>query len=153
MARPDNPANVYLDANSLIIGAMKRPGYEPVEDLLRLAEAGRVTLSTSTFSYVEVRGQANNDPYDEELDRKLIALLDSRRIEKVEFGRAVGILARRVAREHHLKNFDAVHLASAIMAEADVLMTWDKGFNKNRGHRVDGVWLDVPYFLGPDRLI
>ena len=46
-----------------------------------------------------------------------------------------------------MKNPDAIHLASAAIGGADVLMTWDlKKFP--HGQEVDGVWVDEPYIPG-----
>ncbi len=54
MVRPDSPASVYLDANALIYAVTKRPGYEPVAEILRLAQAGKIKALISTLAYVEV---------------------------------------------------------------------------------------------------
>ncbi len=49
-----------------------------------------------------------------------------------------------------MKNYDAIHLAHAIMAKADVLMTTDKGFPLDT--EVDGVWVCEPYYWGEPSL-
>jgi len=152
VARPENPSSIYLDSNPLIIGALKREGYEPIAEILRLADAGAVSLYISSFSYVEVRGFGVKEPYDRDVDQLLLGLLDSSRLQRVDVPRAVAVRARRYAHQYTLGNFDAVHLASAVVAGAEVLMTWDKGFSKRRGYAVDGVWIDEPYVPGPPML-
>jgi predicted nucleic acid-binding protein len=97
--RPDSPSSVYLDSCALIYAVTKHAGHEPVAEVLRLAQHGKLTVVISTLSYVE------------------------------------------------LGNYDAIHLASAVAAGADVLMTADKGFP--RGRQVEGVWVDEPYEPGP----
>jgi predicted nucleic acid-binding protein len=92
-----------------------------------------------------VRGWGRGDSYPPKLDQDCIELLD--RIVQVEFSRRVAQAARKLAYMYQLKNYDAIHLASAVDAGVDVLMTWDKGFPL--GQRVEGVWVDEPYEFGP----
>ncbi|MFU8849418.1 type II toxin-antitoxin system VapC family toxin [Micromonospora sp. SL1-18] len=141
---------MYLDSNALIYAIMKRPDGEPVLEVLRLAEAGKLTVAISTFSYVEVRGYGNNDPYPPDRDRQVIELLDSPHIVRVEFSRRVALRARRLGYEHRLKGFDAAHLASAVEAAVDVFMSTDTDFGRVR--RIEGVWVDKPYAPGDPTL-
>jgi predicted nucleic acid-binding protein len=67
---------------------------------------------------------------------------------QIDFHRGVALRARQYAQQHGLKNYDAIHLASAVDASADVLMTTDKGFPI--GQSVDGVWVDQPYAPGDE---
>ena len=62
----------------------------------------------------------------------------------------MAIRARQYAQLHRLRNYDAIHLASAVEARADVLMTWDRDFP--HGQTIDGVWIDVPYEPGEPSL-
>ncbi|MEU4715517.1 type II toxin-antitoxin system VapC family toxin [Micromonospora purpureochromogenes] len=144
--RPENPSSVYLDSNTLIYAMTKRPGYEPVAEVLRLAEAKKLEVIISDLSYVEVRGWPNKDPYPPGLDQACLAALDSPRLLRVEFSRGIALRARRYAYSYSLGNYDAVHLASAVEAGADVLMTWDKDLKRVR--LVDGVWVHEPYDIG-----
>lgn len=147
MARPENPSSVYLDSNALIYAIVKRPGHEPIAEVLRLAQADKLTVVISTLSYVDVRGWGRTDPYPPDLDRRCIDVLDDPRLLRVEFTRKVAVNARRVAYTYGLKNPDAIHLASAVEAGVDVLMTADMRFP--HGQLVEGVWVDVPYEPGP----
>ncbi len=149
--RPDSPASVYLDANALIYAVTKRPGYEPVAEILRLAQAGKIKALISTLAYVEVRGWSRADPYPHELDEEGIRLLDSPHLLRVEFTRRVAIRARGYAHHYGLRNPDAMHLASAAEYPAEVFMTWDTGFP--HGTVVDDVWIDEPYEPGAPRLM
>lgn len=151
MARPENPASIYLDSAALLLAINKQPGFEPVEDVLQLADAGKITLYTSALVYVEVRGQGLGGPFDEAADARVLAILDGPRIITIDFHRTLAIRARRYAHQYSLKNSDAVHVASAVEASADVLMTSDKGFKLGR-REIDGVWIDEPYTPGDPRL-
>ncbi|NBE80294.1 type II toxin-antitoxin system VapC family toxin [Micromonospora rubida] len=150
MARPDNPTSVYLDSDTLIYAITKKPGYEPVAAVLRLAEARKLQVVISDLSYIEVRGWGLVDPYPPELDERCLAALDSPSLTRVELSRGLAIRARRYAYGRSLGNYDALHLASAVEAGAGVLMTWDKRLL--RAQYVDGVWIEEPYQLGDPAL-
>src|SRR5690349_21325333 len=103
------------------------------------------------LAYIEVRGWGLKDPYPEELDKEGVRLLDSPHLVRVELTRRVAVRARRLAVTYGLKNYDALHLASAVEYPAEVLMTWDDDFKGPR--LVEGVWIDEPYEPGPLKLI
>lgn len=144
--RPSEPTSVYLDSNTLIYAITKRPGHEPIAEVLRLAEARKLTVLISNLTYVEARGWARKDPYPQDLDEECVRLLDSPHLTRVELTRRVAIRARRYAWSRKLNNYDAVHLASAVEYPADVFMTADTDFPI--GTTVDGVWIDRPYEPG-----
>lgn len=147
MARPENPSLIYLDSNTIISVVKAEAGHEPVAEILRLAEAGRLTIAVSAVSYVEVRGTGRSQPYSPDLDRRALQALDGPHVLLVEFSRHVALRARKLAYERRLKNYDAIHLASAIEADADVLMTTDTD-DFPCGTLVQGVWVDKPYMPG-----
>ena len=150
MVRPDNPRSVYLDSNCLIYAVTDRPGSEPIKEILHRAQANKLSVVISPISYVEVRGWGRSDPYPKELDEQVIAILDHPALTRVEFNRRVALAARRVAHAYPLKNWDAMHLASAIEGGVDVFMTADSDFR--RGEFFDGVWVDEPYIPGDQPL-
>lgn len=149
MARPDSPGVIYLDSNTLcrfIIGE----DVETVGRVIEAVDAGEAELIISPLLLVECRGQPRSGPVDEELERRLLGILDNPRHTPVEFTRSVALKARDLALRHGMKNYDAIHLAHAIMAEAEVLMTTDNGFPLKT--EVDGVWVGKPYYWGPPTL-
>ncbi len=155
MTRPEHPSLVYLDSNALIYAITKKPAGEPVAELLRLADAGKLTVAISTLSFVEVRGYSNTDPYPAEQDREVIDYLDSERLMHIDFNRRVALRARRISYDYKLKTLDAMHMAAAVVAGADVLMTADGDFRPGRlnpGRMVEGVWVDAPYAPGDPTL-
>jgi len=148
VSRPDKPDSVYLDSCGLIYVLTRYPGYEPIERLLALSDAGQLTIMISPLSLVEVRGQGRAS-FDAAKDKQARSLVDNPRFLMIEFDREVAVKARDMVRRFKLKNFDAIHLASAVVGQADTLMTYDKGFPQ--GQSVDGVWVDEPYtYGGPD---
>jgi predicted nucleic acid-binding protein len=149
VARPDSPGVIYLDSNTLcrfIIGK----DVETVGRVIEAVDAGEAELIISPLLLVECRGQPRSGPVDEELERRLLGILDNPRHTPVEFTRAVALKARDLALRHRMKNYDAIRLAHAIMAEAEVLMTTDNGFPLET--EVDGVWVGKPYYWGPATL-
>lgn len=149
--RPKMPKSVYLESNALIAAVTKSPGHESVAEVLRLADAKKLTVLISMLAYVEVRGWSLKDPYPQDLDAECVRLLDSPSLLRVELSRGVAVRARRCAHTYGLKNYDAIHLASALEYPADVMMTSDKGFKGPRN--IEGVWIDEPYELGDPTLI
>ena len=149
MARPDHPSVIYLDSNTLcrfIVGEH----VETIGRVIDAIDAGQAELIVSPLLLVECRGQPRTGPVDEELERRLLDILDNPRHTPVEFTRAVAVKARELALRRGMKNYDAIHLAHAIMADADVLMTTDKGFPLES--EVDGVWVGAPYYWGDPTL-
>lgn len=146
MTPPSDPSSVYLDSNALIYLMQGRPGYEDVAQTLTAARGGKLNLYISTLSYVEVRGYGNDEPYPAERDKATMNLLDDPSLTLVEFSRGVALEARRIAHTYRLKNPDAIHVASALYAEAEVLFTSDQQL-KSRG-LIEGVHIAEPYPIG-----
>lgn len=149
MARPDAPDVIYLDSNTLcrfIVGEK----VETIGRVIQAIDAGQAELIISPLLLVECRGQSRKDPVDEDLERRMLDLLDNPRHTPVEFTRAVALKARNLALRHGMKNYDAIHLAHAVMAGADVLMTSDEGFPRDTD--VEGVWVCEPYIWGDPTL-
>ncbi|HZN17885.1 MAG TPA: PIN domain-containing protein [Micromonosporaceae bacterium] len=148
--RPDTPSLVYLDSCAFLYVINKTTGYEPVADLLHVAESGKVTIMMSPLTLVEVIGKPKDKPLDPATDSRVRRLLDNPRFLVVEFDRTVALKARTFVGALGLKPADAIHMASAVVGRADVLMTFDTKFPL--GKRVDGVWVDIPYQYGGETL-
>lgn len=149
MARPDSPGVIYLDSNTLC-RFMVGDHVETIGRVIEAVDAGQAELIISPLLLVECRGQPRKGLVDEDLEGRILGILDNPRHTPVEFTRSVALKARELALRHGMKNYDAIHLAHAIMAGADVLMTTDKGFPLEA--EVDGVWIGAPYFWGDPTL-
>lgn len=153
MARPESPKTIYLDSCSIISLILKQNGWEVVQRVTELADQGKIKLVTSTLLLVEARGQGRGAPFDAQKDSQIISILDTPRWIQIELDRSVALTARRLAMRFGLSNYDAIHLASAIEAEADVLMTLDTKFAR-LNQTVEGVWVGLPYPpAGPDLML
>lgn len=122
-----NPPLVYIDAN-LLISAMEGPG--AVADhawwILEAIERGDIRGCTSELTLAEVLVHPlRND--DESLARAYEQIVSpSDGFDVIPVARGLLIEAARLrARHHTLRLPDAVHLASAIAAEAEHFLTRD----------------------------
>lgn len=77
------------------------------------------------MTLVELRGQRRGR-HSVEIDRRILADLDSPRFNLVEFSRRVALRARDYVGQHGLRPMDAIHLASAVDAGAEVMWTCDR---------------------------
>ncbi|MEH0823428.1 MULTISPECIES: type II toxin-antitoxin system VapC family toxin [unclassified Micromonospora] len=149
MGRPNTPETVYLDSCAFLYVLNGTKGFEPVADLLRIADAGQVTILTSPLILVEVRGAERSAAFDVSRENYVRRLIDNPRLLLVEFDRTVALKARDLTWRYQLKPADAIHLASAVVGGADAFMTFDGDFPC--GTNVEGVWVDKPYkHGGPD---
>lgn len=64
----------------------------------------------------------------------------------MKFFRPVARRSRSYCHSHRLKPYDAIHLASAVAAKADVLMACDTGFPF--AQKIEGVYVSLPYAPG-----
>jgi predicted nucleic acid-binding protein len=151
VARPVNFTTIYLDSSALLKAIKNEDGHEHVAAVLRLVDLKQITVFGSPVTMVEVRGQPRGQ-HSAEIDRRVLADLDSARLNLVEFSRRVALRARDYVGRHGLKPLDAIHLASAVEAGAEVLWSCDGDFRKLWRSRVDGVWVDEPYEFGDQPL-
>lgn len=106
-------------------------------------EAGNVTLVTSTLTITEVLYVRTAQPavwLDASQRDALIDLFTPdgyRKLTLVELTRPIAEAARDLCWDHRVRPKDAVHVASAIAAECEVLHTHDRNLQKRSG-RVRG---------------
>lgn len=124
-------------------------GWQIVDRIIRAAEAGQFDLMISSLLLVECLGQPPSPTYDVGSEARALALLDNPRLTPVEFNRSTAIKARQLLLNTTVTGgvCDAIHLASAIEHEADVFLTFDTD-DFPVGQRIDGVWVDEPFFPG-----
>jgi len=138
----------YLDS-SVYIAAIKDEENRAlvVRQILEAAEKREIQIVASTFVAAEViRMKGESLPLSSEKESEIDDLLKSERILWVELDLTVALEARKLARVHGLKPADAVHLASAIRAKADVLFRYDDRFAS--ANEVAGLALCEPFWFG-----
>lgn len=143
-------SRLYLDADVYLALIKGEPGrVEIARSLLKEAQQKRFTVVASTLIYAEVCGhgevRAARDAAG--VDAKVSAFFEQGFLQWVEVDLVIAREARRVSRERRLRGADAIHLASAVRAGCDVLMTWNKN-DFPVGEQVDGVDVREPFLFG-----
>jgi predicted nucleic acid-binding protein len=147
VARPDRPISAYLDACCYIDWATGKDSGPIVESWLIAAQAGQVVLHASTLVLVEARGGSGTEP-NPVAAAKLLTLLSEPYVRLTDVTRRIALMARELTADHpRLKGCDAVHMATAVFAQAGVLLTRNTR-HFAAGTVVRGVWVDQPYEYG-----
>jgi predicted nucleic acid-binding protein len=143
----------YLDACVWIAAVVGEPTetHEHAETsahILRLAEAGIITVVSSTILPVELLGRRGHPRVDSGCDSLLEGLTKSSTIEWVELDHLTALRARELGRRYNLQAVDSVHLASALRGGADQFLTWDKDFSEIFGETIEGCTVERAHVVG-----
>jgi len=154
VTKPSIYTNPYLET-TVFIALIKGEIVEGIDrgqiaqNILDDASRERWAILTSTLTIVEVFKKRNHPALTEVEEQKIDAFFKHEYIKLVTLDRPVAEHARKLARVYNLRPIDAVHLASAIRAKADQLLTWDSDFP----HKIiEGVQIREPYWLGQLRM-
>ena len=144
----ENFKRPYLDSSVFIAALKEEAGRaDTVKYILDAADKSQIQIVASTFvaaEVIKIRKQTEYLSHDEEVE--IDAILNNGKILFVEVDLRVALEARKLARDHSLKPVDAVHLASALRAKADVLLRYDDGFNVPSG--IEGMKVCEPFWYG-----
>jgi len=125
---------------------------EIAQHILSDASAGRWPILTSTFTLAEVIKARDTPLLTPAEEKRIDDFFKHEYIKLVILDREVAELARKLARDHGLRPPDAVHLASAVKARADELLTWDENdFPINT--TIGGVTIKLPYWFGQMKMV
>lgn len=150
MGRPERIKTALLDASSLLGVVTGEPAFACLRSLLAAVDRGDLRLVESSAILVEVRPHHDADGEQNARVREhLLALLQSPRTQLVDVNTLVARKAGQLAAELGLKTWDAVHLATAVLAEVDVLIVRDGKFPVGE---YEGVWVTGPFDLDDDKL-
>jgi predicted nucleic acid-binding protein len=105
-------------------GKLVEDRYGMCRNVISAAERGQIEIATSTLSYAEV---CKNPGLRAQQEDKVAAFFENDYILPVNLDRAVGERARSLMMSGivNLKPPDACHLATALLANADELHTFD----------------------------
>ncbi len=145
---------VYLDADVYLAFIKGEEGrLKTARGLLRGGENKRFAVVASTLIYAEVSGHGDVRAAQDAVavDAKVSAFFESGFISWVEVDLVLARDARRLSREWRLRGADAIHLASAVRASCEVLMTWNKN-DFPIGQTVGGVEVREPFLFGQGSL-
>jgi predicted nucleic acid-binding protein len=129
------PRRIYWDTGVFIcfLNHQEQERRKICEDILHNAKDGGVKLYTSLWTAVEVirpKWIPHPQPLTDEQVHKIQAMFRWPWLLKVQVHEAVAFKAADLARIYGLKPADAIHAATAIMEEVDVLHAWDRDFSK-----------------------
>lgn len=150
MGRPKRVKRVLLDASALIGVITGESAFECLRSLLAAIDRREVTLVESTAILTEVlhRHARDNATHARTRD-SLRALLEAETTELVDVSTTVARKAGELRVEYGLKTWDAVHLATAIVAEVDVVVARDGRFPQGE---CEGVHVTGPFDIDEDKL-
>lgn len=150
MARPNRIERALLDASALIGVIKGEEEFECLKTLLAAVDRGEVTLVESTAMLAEVQPEHTRDTEFHALARDTVrALLESPATELVDVNAVVARKAGQLRVKHNMSTWDAVHLATAIIANVDVLIVRDGKFPKRH---YEGVYVTAPFDIDDDKL-
>lgn len=150
MGRPDKVGSALLDASSLIGVILGDPAFAGLRSLLAAVDRGEVILVESTAILAEVQPRHTRDTRAHARARDTVrALLESPETQLVDVSTAVARKAGDLKAELGLGTWDAVHLATAILAGVDVLIVRDHKFPEGD---YEGVYVTGPFDIDEDKL-
>lgn len=116
----------YWDACAFLGWLAEEPGrVDKCQLVLDAAEAGKLTIVTSTFTLVEVIRLKSKTPLPPDLQPKLENFFKQPYIVLREVTRRTGEMARLAVWEYGVEPKDAIHVATALQAELQYLDTFD----------------------------
>jgi predicted nucleic acid-binding protein len=130
--RPYIDTSVFLGwKNHEVINGVDR--YAVFQHIWEDAEAGMFKLYTAPLTFAEtykLRHQSQIQPIQTILD--LLAEFEKDFVESIEIDREIGLAANLLCRQYAANKLypnDAIHLACALRAKCDVLLSWDRPLN------------------------
>ncbi|MCJ7509956.1 MAG: type II toxin-antitoxin system VapC family toxin [Dehalococcoidia bacterium] len=122
----------YLESSVLISWIKGEAGRQwTVDHILRLAERDIFKIYTSTLTLAEVHKHRDQPKLlSNEQDERILAYFEHDFFQFIDVDRNIGEHANRLCREHGLFPNDAIHLACALRAGCDVLLSWNGRLNR-----------------------
>ena len=151
----------YMDANVLLSYVLKEEDRFPtVGELLRESERGDKRLVTSTVSIVEVARGAE-DYKGDSLDPGAFVAIDTLwdggspvvlREASIDVMFKARDLQRRAHQTKKVQNLDSIHIATAMVLEAEVLYTYEKQSTREWWAELSGIRVEEPQVNQPPML-
>lgn len=150
MVRPSKVETALLDASALIGVIRGEPAFECLKSLLAAVDRKEVVLVESTAMLTEVLPKHGRDTPEGVAAREAAReLLESPDTHLVDVSAVVARKAGDLRVKHGMDTWDAVHLATAILAKVDVLVVRDGKFPKGP---YEGTYVTGPFDLDEDKL-
>ena len=123
--------NPYLDS-SVFIGWLKGEVVNGIdrkriaEHILTRAANGDFLVHISALTLAEVHKKREYERLTDQEDEEILAFFRTEFIVLIEVNRKIGEQANRFCRTYGLSPVDAIHLACALDAGCDALLSWDE---------------------------
>ena len=123
--------NPYVDS-SVFIGWIHEEDIDGVDrkniadHIITRAENGDFLLHISALTLAEVHKKRGHERLTEQEDEKILDFFRRQFIAFIEIDRRIGEQANGFCREYGLSPADAIHLACALDAGCDVILSWDE---------------------------
>ena len=117
---------VYLDSSALVKRAVTEAGSEQLRDAIdELRQVGD-ELCSSSVAWIEV-SRVLRSRLENEAPARIVELVDTALsgVDEVPVGSVVASLARRIG-SPSMRSLDAIHLATASVIDADVVVAYDR---------------------------
>ena len=95
------------------------------DHILKLAERREFKICASALTLAEVHKKRGSSQLSDAEDESILDFFEHEFIDIVDVDRTIGEQANRLCRQYPLRPNDAIHLACALRAKCDVLLTWD----------------------------
>lgn len=124
-------ANPYIDS-SVFIGWIHEEVIDGVdrkriaEHIITRAGNGDFQVFISALTLAEVHKKRGHERLTESEDEEILDFFENDFIEVIDVDRELGEQANRFCRTYGLSPADAIHLACALRADCDVLLSWDE---------------------------
>lgn len=132
-----------MDSTGKMIGHEERANIG--KHILTLAEAGQFPVYTSSITIAEVHKNKLDLEPGSEPESNIIDFFRNRHFKIIDVDRSIAESAHRLCRKLGLKAYDAVHLACALRAGCDALLTWDSDLLKITD---SGIGISKPQAIG-----
>jgi len=151
--RPYLDSNVYIwtivGPNAPVPDPDKEIKHRVSADILELAQRGSFLVSASTFIEAEVIKDPHSPALSAKQEERISGFFERSFFVWVEVDRLIAQKARQLAREHAWKPPDAIHVATALRAECDQLLTWDGPMRKEQDcYTVEALRICKPHAAG-----
>ena len=119
---------VYLDSSALVKRAVTENQSEQLRDAIDELRKADDELCSSSLAWIEVN-RVLRSRLENEDPARIVELIDAALsgIEEVPVSSIVASLARRIG-SPSMRSLDAIHLATASVIDADVVVAYDRRF-------------------------
>ncbi len=122
--------------------------------VLDVAERGAYKIYTSALTLAEVYKAHGSPSLSRDATKTFLEYCENEWVEIIDVTRVIGENANELCRLHNIrKPADAIHLACALYAGCDVLLTWDHQDLLKLSSANIGIRIEEPRIIGQSRLI